>query len=407
MSDDECLPPVHISLNAMTGNHDCYTILVKGFCGKTPIFVLLDSGSTHNFLDERAALKLGCKIEDSNCKSVAVAGGSKIPVRGIVKKFYWTFQGIQFASDIRVIRFDGCDMVLGVQWFRKLGDMNWNFDNYTTSFMVNNRKLVLRGIKPGSVKESKAKKLNKLFFEPVSISLISAAPDTAEDVNSLIKGHGAAATSDELQQLLKQFSNLFVDPSGLPPKRDLYDHHIPLVEGTKPVHQRPYRYSVQQKNEIDKIVNTMLKDGIIQNSRSSFASPVVLVKKKDGTWRLCVDYRLLNAATIKDRFPIPLIEDLMDELGGSTIFSKIDLRAGYHQVRMAESDIHKTAFKTHSGHFEYLVMPFGLTNAPATFQHLMNSVLNSTCASLFWYSLMTSWYTVQTCLRIYSIWRLC
>ncbi|XP_019414654.1 PREDICTED: uncharacterized protein LOC109326422 [Lupinus angustifolius] len=177
-----------------------------------------------------------------------------------------------------------------------------------------------------------------------------------------------------IECIIHKYADVFVAPTQLPPERPKHDHKIPLMHSMDHVNKRPYRYAKEPNDIIDKLIQEMLKSWVIQNSTSPYVSPVVLVGKKDGTWRLCVDYRDLNKGTVKDRFPIPLVDDLMDELHGSSIFSKIDLRAGYHQVRMSSPDIHKTAFRTHSGYFEYLVMPFGLTNAPTTFQSLMNSV---------------------------------
>jgi hypothetical protein len=179
-----------------------------------------------------------------------------------------------------------------------------------------------------------------------------------------------------LQLLLSEFADVFAEPTGLPPPCP-FDHRIHLLPSTPPVTVRPYRYPQLLKDEIEKQCDGMLCQGIIRPSTSPFSAPVLLVHKKDKTWRFCVDYHELNSKTVKDKFPIPIVDELLDELKGARFFTKLDLHSSYHQVLMHQVDIAKIAFQTHHGHFEFLVMAFGLTNAPSTFQALMNDVLRT------------------------------
>jgi hypothetical protein len=139
----------------------------------------------------------------------------------------------------------------------------------------------------------------------------------------------------DIEALLQQFGDVFAEPTKLPPSRDC-DHRIPLVDNATPPQVRPYRIPHKQKDELEKQIRHLLESKMIQPSHSPYASPVILVKKKDITWRLCIDFRRLNALTIKDKFPVPVIEDLLDELDGAKFFSKLDLRSGYHQICMHE-----------------------------------------------------------------------
>eukprot|EP01116_Phalansterium_solitarium_P005967 TRINITY_DN1828_c0_g1_i11.p1 TRINITY_DN1828_c0_g1~~TRINITY_DN1828_c0_g1_i11.p1 ORF type:complete len:724 (+),score=101.60 TRINITY_DN1828_c0_g1_i11:2055-4226(+) len=183
------------------------------------------------------------------------------------------------------------------------------------------------------------------------------------------------APNEKMRALLEEYKDVFPDElPGMPPPREV-DHRIDLQANAEPTCRAPYRLAPQELEELKKQLDDLLSKGLIRPSTSPFGAPVLFVKKKDGTMRMCIDYRALNNNTIKNRYPLPRIEDLLDQLAGARYFSKIDLRSGYHQIRIASGDEYKTAFRTRYGHFEFTVLPFGLTNAPPTFMRLMNDIL--------------------------------
>jgi hypothetical protein len=165
------------------------------------------------------------------------------------------------------------------------------------------------------------------------------------------------------------------DYSGLPPQREV-EFGIECVSGTNPISKAPYKMASLELKELKEQLQELLDKGFIRPSISPWGSPMLFVKKNDSLMRMCIDYRELNKVTIKNRYPLPKIDDLLDQLQGAQVFSKVDLRSGYYQVRVKEEDIPKTTFRTHYGHYEFLVISFGVTNALAVFMDMMNRVFH-------------------------------
>ncbi|GKA08070.1 putative reverse transcriptase domain-containing protein [Tanacetum coccineum] len=178
----------------------------------------------------------------------------------------------------------------------------------------------------------------------------------------------------ESHPVVQDFPNVFLEElPGIPPEHEV-EFSIELIPGTEPISKAPYRMALIELKELKEQVQELLEHGFIHPSVSPWGAPVLFVKKKDGSMRLCIDYRELNRDTIRNRYPLPRIDDLFDQVQGAKIFSNIDFRSGYHQLRVKGQDVPKTAFRTRYGHYEFLVMPFGLTNAPVVFIDLMNHV---------------------------------
>jgi hypothetical protein len=250
-------------------------------------------------------------------------------------------RGLRFIVELIILESSGIDVILGIDYLTK----------YDGVISCAKRMVTLTSPQGERVE--------------VNVSM----PATAEAmVNQLEE------KSLEHIRIVCEYSDVFLEElPGMPPDRDI-EFSIELLPRTAPISKRAYRMDVKDLIELKKQIEELLEKVFIRPSSSLWGAPVLFMSKKDGSRRMCVDYRSLNDVTIKNKYPLPRIEDLFDQMRGAKVFSKIDIRSGYHQLKIRTKDIPKTAFTTRYGLYEFLVMSFGLTNAPAYFMNLMNKV---------------------------------
>lgn len=352
---------------------------LSGWIQDHPVIMLVDSGSTASFIN----LKLQPLMQNVSALltpvKVKVADDRRLKCIEEIRSCSWSSQGHVFSTDFKFLQLGAFDVILGQDWLYKHSPMYIDWPTKHLEICDNGKPVFLQGVGNAEVicQHISVEQLAGLHRKgDIEQVLVIQATDTG-------KKH-VTEVSAEVQSILDEFQDVFDEPAGLPPRRAC-DHPIQLIEAAQPVQIRPYRHSPATKDEIERHVKELLKSGVIQNSTSDFASTAILVQKKDLTWQLCIDYRRLNAMTIPRKFPVPVIDEMIDDLTGARWFSKLDLRA-YHQIRLALGEEHKTAFYTHSGHYEYKVMSFGLSGAPITFQAAMNATLQSVlrkCALVF------------------------
>jgi hypothetical protein len=335
------------------------------------VSVLIDGGSLHNFIDSALLERRHIPTVEFEGFGVEVAGGRTIPCDRYIPGMKLTLGRHNLAQDFYVMDLPDTNIILGVQWLSTLGPITTNYKTMENSFTKENgKKVVVRGMTRNTPRVVTSKRMEAIFRRE-DIAYVAKCR-----ISMRVDKKGDTHYSLEIQRIINKHNKVF---GPIPPEAPLdrgFEHIIDLEEGVKPVITTPYRHPKKYKYEIDKAIKELLDMGHIRPSSSPFASSVVLVKKKDGTMHMCIDYRDLNNKTIKNRYCIPRIDELLDELHGAIYFTKIDLRIGYHQIKMREQDVPKTAVRFHYGHYEFLVMPFGLTNAPTTFKSCMNHVFN-------------------------------
>jgi hypothetical protein len=350
--------------------------------------VLIDSGASCCFINSQFANKNHLSLNHSDLtQTVTLATGVETCTQYSINNVPIRIQTYHDHLDFMVLPLKGSDVILGMNWLRRLNPhIDWQGNSLTLTYA--NRLHILKAIHTVNTVNPKShielNTITKPSYEIISAQRVHKFI-RKDQVKAVVLGIIHAETPNHTQQdssrskdandILEEFRDVFPPklPNSLPPRRDI-DHRIELDQSSLPISKGIYRMSPGELDVLKTQLEELLTSGFIQPSKSPYGAPVLFVKKKDGSLRMCVDYRALNKITVKNRYPLPRVDELFDRLRGAKYFSKLDLTSGYHQIRIHPDDVYKTAFRTRYGHFEFLVLPFGLTNAPATFMHLMNSI---------------------------------
>ncbi|XP_057960665.1 uncharacterized protein LOC131152809 [Malania oleifera] len=328
--------------------------------------VLFDSGATHSFIAWDYVKLCGFEPQQLEISlSVATPTGTVGVCRKVLRDCPVDIQGRYLLANLVILDMHGFEVILGMDWLAA----------HYASIDCRQRVVVFR---PPEGQEYRFVG-SHVRTPPQLLSAIQACRLLSEGCQGYL-AYVKTVSEGELRvediPVVRDFPDVFPeDLPGLPPDREV-EFVIDLVPGTTPISKAPYRMAPAELKELKEQLQELLDKGFIWPSVSPWGAPVLFVRKKDGSMRLCIDYREINKVTIKNKYPLPRIDDLFDQLQGTQIFSKIDLRSGYHQVKVRAEDVLKTAFRTRYGHYEFLVMPFGLTNAPAVFMDLMNRVFH-------------------------------
>ncbi|KAJ9536382.1 hypothetical protein OSB04_un000442 [Centaurea solstitialis] len=354
---------------ALSANQAANSGMISGILsiGTRDVYVLFDTGAIYSVVSSIVArhLHVPCSLLESPVVIGTLLGSSEVVTREYRGCPIKIGDQIREADLLPIGMFD-FDVILGIDWLTK-----------HRAFIDCEAKQVIFGDKnkPDFVFQgSQPKREAKIISVLKAQKLFSHG---CEGYLAYVKDTSAEERSPKSQPVVREFLDVFPDElPGVPPIREV-EFTIDLIPGSKPISKAPYRMAPVELLELKEQLQELLDRGFIRPSVSPWGAPVLFVKKKDGSMRLCIDYRELNRVTIRNRYPLPRIDDLFDQLQGAKYFSKIDLRLGYHQLRVKEQDVAKTAFRTRYGHYEFLVMPFGLTNAPAVFMDLMNRVFSA------------------------------